>query len=245
MVASRIPRLRTVWDIPTFLGSFFATGRAASDLPVEVTEGLWTLLSWCWQRTTSKRQASPLCRALIAKPGSGWWSEDDVLDAMARGLDEYDPSRVSPCDVHNLVRAFLEEGEIVRGQGPRLDLRLEFVLPPITSHPLYRAERIVAALERDRGSRVRLQEHLDTVHPERRPYRGAWRVSLRDRLHTPETVDHSGGDAITIENDRIGAHSRATLALEYEPDFAGYFRLSVQDVGSRTFDAARGLDRCT
>ena len=236
--SQRIPRLKKAQDIPLFLRSFFASGRAAADHSVNATDGLWTLLSWCWSRPPGERRSSVLCRALLADEQLGWRDENDVLDAMARGLALHDPSILSPEEVGDLVGAFLAEGEAVRGQSARLDLRLEFMLPPIVDHPLYDVGRIVDAIQKHGPSEGRLHEHLDAIHPERRPYRGAWRISIQDRIEVEDSVGTERGDPIPITDNRLGDHSRAALAIEYEADFAGYFRLSVQGERAGLFQPA-------
>ncbi|MFQ5718910.1 MAG: hypothetical protein ACE5IK_05130 [Acidobacteriota bacterium] len=229
MLSPAIPTLKSPGDVPTFLGSFFASGRSDAERSIEVAEGLWTLLEWCWSRPMRERGESALCQALIAGPGHRWLTEDDVVDAMARRLQAHDPSRLTSPDVAALLRAFISEEESVRGDRPDLTLSLEFVLPPIAAHPVFEADRIIAALAGGPLAPSRLAEHLRAVHPERRPYRGAWRVTVTDRdRESPHRPDERG-DRIAIDDDRIGSRSRLELALGYEPEFAGYFRLSVGD----------------
>lgn len=239
VLPSRIPRLASARQVPAFLGTFFVSGRAATDRPVELGEGLWPLLTWCWNLSQEERRGSSLCRRLIGDVGTGWRNEPDVLDAMARGLEDHDPSRLGFADVETMVGALLDEGEMVRGSLARFDLRLEFSLPRITSHPLYERRTIVEALQSGGLPGARVDEHLAAVHPERRPYRGAWRLSLRDRLRV---VDEPEGppstatrDVVTIDDPEVGRRSRLELTLEYEADFAGYFRLSADGARAGRF----------
>ena len=106
----------------------------------------------------------------------------------------------------------------------------------------FNADRIVAELEKHGTPGDRVQEHLDAVHPERRPYRGGWRISIHDRLVSDDDSVANHGDTIAIVNDRIGTHSLVTLTLEYEADFAGYFRLSVQGGRAGLFETGASAE---
>jgi hypothetical protein len=234
--------LRTARQTPRFLGAFFCSGRADGRYPIEITEGLWTLLSWCWSRSKGERSRSELCSRLIHEPGSGWREESDVVDAMARGTRQYNPARLEPEDVEPFVAALLAEGEEVRGRRALLEVHLDFSLPPLANHPCFSTATLRDALHRGGTPRQRIEEHLSSVFPERRPYMGTWILRLEDRLQAVgrQTAGREPVEmrALPLADPRLGNRSRLSLWLRHARDLAGYFELSLTSKG--TLAAAGG-----
>jgi hypothetical protein len=224
-------RLRIARQTPRFLGAFFRSGRADARYPIEITEGLWTLLSWCWARGKRERDRSDLCCCLIHEPGGGWREERDVVDALARGTKRFNPARLEPEGVERFVTALLAEGEEIRGRRARLEVHLDFSLPPLADHPRFSAETIRAALHRGGAPRHRIEEHLGAVFPERRPYMGTWILRLEDRLQAVgrQAACGEGAEmrAVPLTDSRLGNRSRLSLWLRHARDLAGYFELSL------------------
>lgn len=229
-------RLRSARQTPRFLGAFFRSGQTDARYPIEITEGLWALLSWCWSRGKAARDRSDLCCCLIREPGSGWREESDVVDALARGTRHSNPARLEPEGVERFVTALLAEGEEVRGRRARLEVHLDFSLPPLANHPRFSPETLREALHRGGAPRQRIEEHLGAVFPERRPYMGTWILRLEDRLRAVgrqaagrETPDMR---AVPLADPRLGDRSHLSLWLRHARDLAGYFELSLTSGGA-------------
>ena len=235
------PYLESAAAVPAFLGGFFQSGRIEPSSRVEITDGLWSLLEWCWSLPASKRNESRLCRVLIARGGSGWYDEADVLDAMARRMTEFDPSRLSPTQVQPFLEAFVADAERSRGRSRDLTLRLEFFLPPIGAHPVFSPDLILSALQQAGTRTAAVDEHLEAVHPERRPYRGSWRIRVADRAD--EVAD--GADlSSTSPPPCSGPHIVLRLQGAERPDSTNrrYTRSRPHPGGQRTSRRESGAD---
>ncbi len=226
------PHLGSVEHIPAFLGCFFSTGRSAPGRWVEIGEGLWDLLAYCWRLSPRQREQSQLCRKLILAPDLGWREEADVVEAMARSNHPHNPARLATDAVAGFAGAFLAEGEAVRGRRARQEVHLHFLLPRLDGHPVFSADDICAALRAGGTPDGEVRAHLDAVHPARTPYTGTWILRLEDRLKAVPGPGAPGepspGHAIHLEDPALGARSRVSLFLAHPPDLAGYFQLSLQ-----------------
>ena len=225
-----LPRLQQVADVGNYLGWFFTSGRCAADRPARVTEGLWTLLTWCWSRSQNERAGSALCHALIEEPGC-WLQETDVLDAMGRDSPLGNPSRLPAAKIGSFVQALLSEGEAVRGRRAHLPIHIEFSIPRFQNHPHLASATITTALRRAGMEKESVRYHLQAVHPELDAYRGIWEIALDDRLRqvaapSPGRVTETSC-TIPVEAPEFGKRSRVSLRLHYETALAAYFRLNL------------------
>ncbi|MFQ5768579.1 MAG: hypothetical protein ACE5ID_11440 [Acidobacteriota bacterium] len=220
--------LESASDVPPFLGEFFRAGRSAAGRPIIITEGLWTLLWWGWSLGRRERQMSALCRKLLVEPGMGWRDEGDVVEAMARGTHQHNPSRLTPGEVQPFAEALLEEGEAVRGSS-RLVVHLEFLLPRAISNPNFSPSHIKSALRKKGASESLLHDHFTAVHAELAPYRGRWVMALGDGPEAGDGLSAAGTVCreITLRRPRVGGCSHLSLHLEHRPQLAGYFDLSL------------------
>ena len=128
-------------------------------------DGLWTLLERCWPRPERERDASPLCRALIAAPGGGWLDEHDVIEGMARGSGWPDPSRLERAAIGAFIEAVLQDLAANVGQRPALRLELRFVLAPPAVQTCFARDTLAQALQQDGLDEVRIAEALVTRQP--------------------------------------------------------------------------------
>ncbi|TDI41286.1 MAG: hypothetical protein E2P00_07355 [Acidobacteria bacterium] len=225
-----LPRLQQVADVGSYLEWFFTAGCCAADGPVRVTEGLWTLLTWCWSRSQDQRAGSALCHALIEESGR-WLQETDVLEAMARDSPTGNPSRLPAARLGFFVKALLSEGEAVRGQRAHLPIHVEFRIPRFHKHPRLTSATIAAALRHAGMEEERVRYHLQAVHPELDAYRGIWEIALDDRLRevaapAPGTVTETSC-TIPVDAPEFGRRSRVGLRLHCEAALAAYFRLNL------------------
>jgi hypothetical protein len=225
-----LPRLQQVADVGSYLGWFFASGHSEAGEPARVTEGLWTLLTWCWSRTRKERVASALCHALIEEQGR-WLQEEDVLEAMGRDSLTGNPSRLPAAKISAFVQALLSDGEAVRGRRAHLPIHIEFRIPRFHEHPHLTSATITAALLRAGMEKQRVRYHLKAVHPELDAYRGVWEITMNDRLR-PVAARSPGrrnetSCTIPVEIPEFGRRSRVGLKLQYETALAAYFRLNL------------------
>lgn len=227
---SSLPQLHEIADVPKYLGWFFNSGRSAPRGPARITEGLWTLLTWCWSRSHKERAGSGLCHALIREPGR-WLEEADVLEAMGRDSATGNPSRLPAIAIGPFVEALLGEGEAVRGRRAHLLVHIEFRIPRFHEHPHLTGATIAAALRRAGMDEQRLRYHQDAVHPELDAYRGIWEISIADRLRqiAPPAQGTSEETSCTIplETPEFGRRSRVSLRLHHQRTLSAYFRLNL------------------
>ena len=116
-----------------------------------------------------------------------------------------------------------------RGKRSRLEVHLAFLLPKIQAHPVFSAETIRNALEIGGAPEHRVEEHLNAVHPERRPYEGTWVLTLHDSLYEVGRKASRQDDVVhrvSIKDPAIGSRTRLSLCLRHEMELDGYFRLS-------------------
>lgn len=225
-----LPRLQQVADVASYLGWFFTSGRCSTDGPARISEGLWTLLTWCWSRSHTERAGSALCRALIREPGR-WLNETDVLEAMGRDSPTGNPSRIPAAKIESFVHALLSEGEAARGRRALLPIHIEFRIPRVHEHPHLTGASITSALRRAGMEKERVRYHMNAIHPELDAYRGIWEITHFDRLRpvampSPGTVTETSC-TIPVEIPEFGRRSRVSLRLRYETELAAYFRLNL------------------
>lgn len=223
-----IPCLQQADQVAAYLGWFFASGRSQPGRAIAITGGLWPLLRWCWSQPHHRRAASALCRTLLHQPGYGWRKESDVIEAMSREVEGGDPGRLPIPAVSGFLERLLAEGEQVRGLAQGLQIELEFLLPRLTKHPVFPAERIESSLRSHGMPEERIRYHREAVHPELQPYLGKWEISLGDRRKVKRDLPPSQSLlAIPIAAPACGQRSEIALSLRHGAELAAYFRLGL------------------
>jgi hypothetical protein len=221
------PALQTAAQIPAYLEWFFSSGRTRTAHPVSITSGLWTLLRHCWSLSPAQMDASALCRHLLLEPGYGWREEGDVLEAMSRAAGKGNPSHLAPSQVAGFLAAVMAEGEVGRGKAQSLRLGLEFVLPRLDQHPIFRQRDIEVTLRRSGMSEDRIRYHREAVHPEIQPYLGTWELAFGDRCELSPSPATTGRTVIPIAAPACGLRSQVALSLSHHEELCPYFQMSL------------------
>ena len=235
-----VVRLEAAREIPAFLQSYFDSAPLWDGRAVRIGEGLWPLLERCWSRPEREREASPLCRALIAAPGSGWLDEHDVIEGMARGGVWPDPSRLKRSAVGAFIDAVLQDLAAHDPDGPGLRLELRFVLAPLAVQTCFAVDTLAQALREDGLDEARVSESFMTRQPDLATLEGVWCLEAgRPAGRAPRVRRSSTHGFRVLIADR--AVLRLDLRLDCAPPLTGYFRRTLEGTTSARTSPGAGF----
>ena len=217
-------RLEAAREIPGFLQAYFDSAPLWNGRAVRIGEGLWPLLERCWSRPERERDASPLCRALIAAPGSGWLDEHDVIEGMARRGDWPDPSRLERAAIGGFIEAVLQDPATRGDDRPALRLELRFVLAPVAVQTCFPISAVAQALREDGLDEARIHESLVTRQPDLASLEGVWTLQTAGRASRVRRPSTHAFRVLIADREELNLDLRLECAIP----LTGYFRRTLE-----------------